>query len=892
MNKKQWLLISFVLIAINVFSQTEEMFILGQNDTIINTRKHVSHLKSSTFVLPYTSLLTLPFFDDFARPGIFPNQTFWADQNVYVNNTFCLLPPSINVATFDALGSNGLLYPDASSSEFSADTLTSQPFNLSNHPVGAVSENLYIKNSDGTYRRISDTCYYKSGNSYKLLRSAVYNYTSGDSLYQIATTDTVYTTKTDFTITHTYKTFVDSIYTQTPTGFVFLKGSDKVQNTIVPYSVSDSLYLSFWVQPGGVGDMPESGDSLRLECYAPLDVTGIFINEVDSAWIELYNATDSIVNIAGYYLFNDTLKNIKTRIDTSTKKVTYSDFQIPNDGSIETRIPPMGLLVINASDIHAIPNFDKKIVVLSRDSLMHQIVDSVYISDTTSRLIASFGRNPDGGTFDGNGALLTRSKNQLNGSWSILWEISSDSIKQTDFKRQIVALPVNYLKNGFRFRFINYASLSNDVSHARNEDQWNLDDVSLIAGRKSTYIEPDVCLRTVNATFYDGYTSIPFQHLININEESIQNYINYELLNTDTNARKVGMILNIKENDTYKQDITENFSNSMIDIQANSVTDSILNFNGLISLYDVFTQHANNQDKYQYGVFDFKMYITDDASPIHEEYRWNDTARFRQAFYNYYAYDDGSSEAGYGIRGAEGAQVAYKFTSYMKDTLNGVLMYFNNTLYSSSNPSFNLCVWDDNKGKPGKLLAKVNEDIKYAESINGFSLYPLEPSSIVDKTTTQLLIDSAQTFYVGWIQPTDILLNVGVDFNNTIKQKLFFNVGQYGWQESVETNNHPLMIRPVFDTNPLVLKVRDIAKQSGNLLIYPNPTAGICTIVIDEATDITSCDLSVRNVLGQELIHNKASKQIDVSAFSDGMYYVTVTISGSVIKTGKLIIHH
>src|ERR1035437_3854757 len=176
MNKKHWIIVSLVLIAFNVFSQTEEMFILGQNDTIISTRQHISRLKSSGYVLPFTSLLTLPFFDDFARPGIFPYQPFWADQNVFINNTFCIKPPSINVATFDALGSNGLLHTNASSSEFASDTLTSQPFNLTNHIAGAISNNLYIKKSAGMFIKISDTSYYKSLNSYKLLRTDIYNY--------------------------------------------------------------------------------------------------------------------------------------------------------------------------------------------------------------------------------------------------------------------------------------------------------------------------------------------------------------------------------------------------------------------------------------------------------------------------------------------------------------------------------------------------------------------------------------------------------------------------------------------------------------------------------------------------------------------------------------------
>ncbi|HRG43001.1 MAG TPA: hypothetical protein PKY97_01000, partial [Saprospiraceae bacterium] len=54
--------------------------------------------------------LTLPFFDDFAYDSKYPDPVRWVDNNVYVNNTMADMPPSIGVATFDGLNSNGTPY--------------------------------------------------------------------------------------------------------------------------------------------------------------------------------------------------------------------------------------------------------------------------------------------------------------------------------------------------------------------------------------------------------------------------------------------------------------------------------------------------------------------------------------------------------------------------------------------------------------------------------------------------------------------------------------------------------------------------------------------------------------------------------------------------------------
>jgi hypothetical protein len=81
--------------------------------------------------------LTLPFFDDFSTVRTQPDATLWLPNGgTFVNNTIGINPPSVNVATFDGLGANGLPYaqPFAQTNQLAygpTDTLTSQAIDLS-----------------------------------------------------------------------------------------------------------------------------------------------------------------------------------------------------------------------------------------------------------------------------------------------------------------------------------------------------------------------------------------------------------------------------------------------------------------------------------------------------------------------------------------------------------------------------------------------------------------------------------------------------------------------------------------------------------------------------------------------------------------------------------------
>lgn len=73
--------------------------------------------------------LELPFIDDFSEIGPYPNMNKWmpVSNSVFVNRTYGRNPPTLGVATFDGLKSNGYPYkPLVNSGASNADTLTSK----------------------------------------------------------------------------------------------------------------------------------------------------------------------------------------------------------------------------------------------------------------------------------------------------------------------------------------------------------------------------------------------------------------------------------------------------------------------------------------------------------------------------------------------------------------------------------------------------------------------------------------------------------------------------------------------------------------------------------------------------------------------------------------------
>ncbi len=270
--------------------------------------------------------------------------------------------------------------------------------------------------------------------------------------------------------------------------------------------------------------------------------------------------------------------------------------------------------------------------------------------------------------------------------WYSVWK--TDSISEQRFTPVIIKVDDSrFLKNGFQFRFVNYASLSpnlNDPSLAGNCDIWNIDYVLLDKNRNaSDTIFKDVAFRLPIRSLLKSHESMPWRQFKEIELQEMRSSIPIHYRNNDIIVRNVTR--NFEIWDVYKNTEADAFSAGATNIDPLTNVDYNANL--------IYTFQSQNEDT---ALFRITCSLkTDEFDP-----KSNDTTVYYQVFNNYIAFDDGSAEGGYGINGlgSRNAMVACRFDSYIPDTIRAIRICFNDSYLESNKRAFDLIVWDDNNG--------------------------------------------------------------------------------------------------------------------------------------------------------------------------------------------------
>jgi len=264
--------------------------------------------------------------------------------------------------------------------------------------------------------------------------------------------------------------------------------------------------------------------------------------------------------------------------------------------------------------------------------------------------------------------------------------------------------------------------------------------------------------------------------------------------------------------------------------------------------------------------------------------RSNDTLKFIQRFYNYYSYDDGVPEAGYGLSNTN-AQLAVKFHTNIADSIQSVQFYFNQTLNAASQQYFDIQIYDDNGGAPGNVIySQKSVRPEYEEDLFKFHTYVLNKAVAVNGT-----------FYVGWKQLTQDNLNLGWDYNNENQDKIFYNVTGNWYASSFKGTT---MIRPIMGTEDQAYVGISASEKESNftLNIFPNPVEnGILQLQIKSKESINQSDYRFRiyNMSGQLMRDQVYQNQIDVSSIPAGIYLIQLySVDGNTFINKKFIINN
>ena len=689
----------FVLIFPLVLSAQEEVLTGLTGNPVL---KHSQSQSSMQVYGTAPEAVKLPFVDDFSDYMGFPNRKLWQDKQAFINQGFSIAPPTLGVATLDALDQNGKIYAHASSTPFPADTLTSRPIRL------------------------------------------------------------------------------DSIFT-----------------TPRKIKIQDSLYFSFYYQPGGavfpqegtpkyrewerVGDAPETSDSLVLEFgYATGDT--IFVGYRYSP-----------VELQGDYVAGDTLWN--PFIDGDY--IVFSEYHAKGDS-----------------------------VMMPSDSIMGP--EMVW-----------------------------------NHVWSTPGFMLDPVYEATGLFFQQVMIPITdpqYLRDNFQFRFRNYASLEGNgiTGWASNVDQWHIDYVFLNINRTQSDIYPnDVAfVKPVNSLLV-RYQTMPWRQF---RSDDVRKSFDNCLTN----------ISNTVKNTNYSYTVEKKGYGKIGEYESNNENADPYHIRG----WHTYEPHAHPPVQFtipQDQLDSAEVVIThvfQVTGGTGDERHVNDTCRFYQKFHNYYAYDDGTAEAGYSIISAIAKPQIYLAMRYeleVPDTLRSVRMWFNHVQNDANVEYFTLMVWNDNAGVPGEVIySKEGQLPRHASEFLDFVDYYTDPVAISD------------VFYVGFYQHHGTQLNIGFDANNDARDNFLYKTSSE-WKTPLLKGSP--MIRPVVGKTWDRTGIRDI--KPATLRVFPNPATAYVDVELERGTE-RPADIRLYDAQGRLLQRvptanndfNDVRVRVDMSSLPTGLYFV------------------
>ena len=540
--------------------------------------------------------------------------------------------------------------------------------------------------------------------------------------------------------------------------------------------------------------------------------------------------------------------------------------------------PTVGMVTLDALDASGNLYPQATTSPFPADTLLSRAIRLNSVSPADS-LVLSFFYLPSGGygnlwervgdTPDAADSIYLDLFRTTDSTWQTVWArggVSVDTLlAQTGTAWQYVAIPIvdsGYFDSTFRFRFRNHASLdaTSKKGMKGNCDQWNIDYLLLDTGRTTVgeHSWRDVAFAAPAPSMLANYLAMPARQY---------------------RTTEMAQSLNITITNLYNSDLASQYSYCIVDETGDTIHRYDGGFeNAPANGYQTAAAHSQPPVNYSFPIGNEKR----EYEVIHivregvggDSRQQNDTVRFRQVLSDYFAYDDGAPENGYGLTStAARVYLAYRFDLNATDTLSAVDLYFNRTLGAENEAiGFYLTIWQaGSDGRPAELLYRDNERCHpQFGNLNAFQRYPLEHLVVADGS-----------IFVGFEQVGNDFINLGFDRNNQSADRIWY-LTSTEWQQSILRGS--LMIRPVFGAEAVASICQPLTSVD-NFRIFPNPA--------DSYIDIPwgNCTVDIFNMLGQKVATMQGNRII-TSDIPDGFYMVHITTSDNLKHTCKLIIKH
>lgn len=601
--------------------------------------------------------------------------------------------------------------------------------------------------------------------------------------------------------------------------------------------------------------------AIILNSSAQEIVTGLLTNsEVKKAWDQKSMVKSaSPVDTLDLPFFDDF---IPVNIWPSTSRWTDKNVYINNTYPVNQI--SQGVATFDAIDERGLLYEEAGSYVFEADQLTSAPIDLAV--DPAENVYLSFFYQPEGlaDPPELKDSLVLQFYSLSDNEWHHVWKAEGTALH--DFKPVIIKIDnPDYLYRGFRFRFTNYASISstlNDPAQAGNSDHWNIDYVYLDKNRSpSDTIPVDVAFTKPIRSVLNTYESMPWQQFREVFLSEMGSFIKINYRNNDEVIRNVTRNFEIR--DVYEDTEVHTFSAGATNVEP-----------GEWITYDANLIYTFDSDYTDSALFRIRsILITDEFDE-----KINDTMDYYQVFSDYFSYDDGSAENGYGVngQGASNAMVATRFRTYQPDTLRAILIAFNDSYQSSNQRYFNIAVWSDNNGMPGDLLYEQEEIVSPGDSINEFIRFILNDPLMIEGY-----------FHVGWTQQSETFLNVCLDMNTLPEGRRHYYINGI-WSESEIEGS--LLIRPVIGSAIIPSGIDDTyTPRRPKINIWPNPVKDILNINIDERDLARGIEVNIYNSKGSWMMTEQQTSTLNVKSLPPGVYIIIIKSGNRLIGYNRFI---
>jgi hypothetical protein len=629
---------------------------------------------------------------------------------------------------------------------------------------------------------------------------------------------------------------VDTLRFMRSKSYLYLNAQDSIEHP------------SFVIQKYEAGQFPKNP-------YRPV--------ETFTAWptyfriFENNGILDTIAVIPDGVLILDTISNYI--VNVAPKNTLWLDSDVYINNSMAVNPPSIGVVTFDGlrdnglAYVPGLPNVINQKGIA--DYLTSKPINLNYLPQDSVHFSFYYQPQGYGNAPEGIDSLVVEFYSPLDSLWKNQWSIGGRALQ--DFTQVIIPITDSmFLQNGFQFRFKNYADLSGNLDH------WHVDYIRLFAGRDRANVHPeDVAFNRPASSLLKNYREMPWnQYVANPANEMNQNLTVY-MRNNSGLPKVLNYTFNIL-----------NQGGSVIATQSSVGSESALTS---------FAYSNNIGINFPTSTAAFEQFTVENIIYTSvDELRQNDTIRHIQKFDNFYAYDDGVPEAGYGLN-KNGAKLAYRFVANTPDDLTSVRIHFTPINVQTQIYPFKLTVWSSLN--PETIIYQ-DEDFSYPShpaTLLGFAEYVL-PSPV----------KVSGNFFVGFVQVTSTELNVGFDKSFDTKERIFYNLDGT-WINTIFSGS--LMIRPVLgpSNDPTVgIAHLEKPKQIDALKVYPNPAKN--TLFIDGITENAHTTISLYDLYGRKVIYLKDENlsRIDLSGLADGMYILKVeNIKSGFNHTAKIMVN-